>query len=95
MSRLGKLGRDATFYFGIGGAASDASAVREQASWVPVLLRVAPPLLALSIVRLVLRLDDDFGGLMAQLGLVVVLAVLWSGVLLMIGRRRGIRRYVD
>jgi hypothetical protein len=88
VSRLSKFVRNAAIYFGLTDDAGSPRASGEHSSWADVFLRVVPPLLMLGALRGVLRLDDGFAGFVVQLGLVIVLSVVWSGVLLLTGRYR-------
>jgi hypothetical protein len=89
--RLSNLGRDVAWYFGLGDGSpgrQNSGRADEQASWPAVLLRVGPLVVVFDFLRRVLPLDDDVAGVVGQVVLFVVLAVVWAQVLLAIDRHR-------
>lgn len=88
--RLSNLGREVAWYFGLGDGSQGQNPGRadEQASWRSVLLRVGPLVVVFDVLRRVLPLNDDVAGVVGQVGLFVVLAVVWAQVLQAIDRHR-------
>jgi hypothetical protein len=89
LSRLSNFGRDVAWYFGLGDGSKgrqNSGRTGEQASWTAVLLQVGPFLVVFEVLRRVLPLHDDIAGVAGQVGIFVVLAIVWAQVLLAITR---------
>jgi hypothetical protein len=84
VGRLEEFGRDLAGYFAIG--ESPAGETEQTGSWRDVLVALVPALVAGLALRSALDADETFGGFLATLGLIGVLALVWGSVLRLVRR---------
>ncbi len=85
---MNRFGRDLAHYFGLGGPDRDRPSTDADETWVTTAVRVLPAVTVAFVLREALDLDG-FDGLLAFLGLAMVLAGVWAVVLSVALRRRG------
>ena len=83
-----QTGHDLAIYVGPAPADDDADE-DDEPTWGAIALRLTPPLLVLTPLRNRLGLDDGVAGLLAQLGLLLVIGVVWGWIYRAPRRRFG------